>query len=69
MASSQSDGTWHTDFDNMQPGDVIITSGGNHVGIYAGNGQMYNATRPGESVQLSDLSYFDKVGYIPGSQY
>lgn len=69
MASSQSDGTWHTDFDNMQPGDVIITSGGNHVGIYAGNGKMYNATKPGEDVRLSDLTYFDKVGYIPGSQY
>lgn len=69
MASAQSDGSWSTDFDNMQPGDVIITSGGNHVGIYAGNGQMYNSTRPGEGVQLSDLSYFDKVGYIPSSKY
>lgn len=69
MASAQADGTWSTDFSNMQPGDVIITSGGNHVGIYAGNGQMYNSTRPGEGVQLSDLSYFDEVGYIPGSQY
>lgn len=69
MSSAQGDGTWHTDFDNMQPGDVIITSGGNHVGIYAGNGKMYNATKPGEDVRLSDLTYFDKVGYIPGSQY
>lgn len=69
MSSAQSDGTWHTDFDNMQPGDVIITSGGNHVGIYAGDGKMYNATKPGEDVRLSDLTYFDKVGYIPGSQY
>lgn len=69
MASAQADGTWSTDFSNMQPGDVIITSGGNHVGIYAGDGKMYNSTRPGEGVQLSDLSYFDEVGYIPGSEY
>lgn len=69
MASAQADGTWSTDFDNLQPGDVIITSGGNHVGIYAGDGKMYNSTRPGEGVQLSDLSYFDEVGYIPGDQY
>ena len=69
MDSAQKDGTWHTDFENMQPGDVIITSGGNHVGIYAGDGKMYNATKPGEDVRISDLSYFDKVGYIPGSQY
>lgn len=69
MSSAQSDGTWSTDFSNMQPGDVIITSGGSHVGIYAGDGKMYNSTRPGEGVQLSDLSYFDEVGYIPGSKY
>lgn len=69
MSSAQSDGSWSTDFDNMQPGDVVITSGGNHVGIYAGDGKMYNSTHPGGGVELSDMSYFDEVGYIPASKY
>lgn len=69
MESAQSDGTWSTDWSNLKEGDVVITNGGNHVGIYAGNGQIYNATKPGDVVRLSDLSEADEVGYIPGDQY
>lgn len=69
MDSAKADGTWSTDFSKLKEGDVVITSGGSHVGIYAGNGQMYNATKPGDVVRLSDMSYFDEVGYIPGDKY
>jgi cell wall-associated NlpC family hydrolase len=50
----------------MRPGDLIAfsDSGGaryQHIGIYAGNGQMIHAPRTGENVEVYDLrgdSYF-----------
>lgn len=33
-----------------QPGDLVAMSG--HVGIYAGNGMMYDSPRPGKTIQL-----------------
>lgn len=33
-----------------QPGDLVTMPG--HVGIYAGNGMMYDAPRPGKTIQL-----------------
>ncbi|MCS0604180.1 bifunctional lytic transglycosylase/C40 family peptidase [Streptomyces sp. LP11] len=43
----------------MQPGDVIVFNndgGWGHVGIYAGNGQMIDAPRPGKTVEVTSLS-------------
>jgi cell wall-associated NlpC family hydrolase len=34
------------------PGDLIFLDGNGHVGIYAGNGQMWDAPRAGENVML-----------------
>ncbi|MER6733787.1 bifunctional lytic transglycosylase/C40 family peptidase [Streptomyces puniciscabiei] len=45
--------------DAMQPGDVIVFNndgGWGHVGIYAGNGQMIDAPRPGKTVEVTSLS-------------
>lgn len=36
-----------------QPGDLVHMPG--HVGIYAGNGMMYDAPRPGKNVQLREI--------------
>ena len=35
------------------PGDLIITDGGGHVGIYIGNGQMIHASTPATGVKIS----------------
>lgn len=56
------------DWARMQPGDIISFSEDGsgspgsfgHVGIYAGNGQMLHASRPGKPLGLTDLR---------GSQY
>ena len=36
-----------------QPGDLIFTPG--HVGIYAGNGKMWDAPRSGKTVSLRSI--------------
>lgn len=50
---------------NAQPGDLVMYSNINHVGIYAGNGMMYDAARPGKALQyrkiFSGSVYFIRV--------
>ncbi|MFI6869603.1 C40 family peptidase [Nocardia sp. NPDC050406] len=44
----------------MQLGDVVILNGdASHVGIYAGNGQLFNAHSPGVPIGLTPLNEFD----------
>lgn len=43
-------------WDQLQPGDLVFFySPISHVGIYAGNGQMVHAVRPGVPVEVVDL--------------
>lgn len=35
-----------------QPGDIIVYSGGGHVGLYIGHGKIVESPRPGKSVQI-----------------
>ncbi|MDP9101270.1 MAG: NlpC/P60 family protein [Actinomycetota bacterium] len=54
---------------SQQPGDLIfIHSGGSigHVGIYAGNGQIWNAPHSGDVVRLEPIAYFGGDGYSVG---
>ncbi len=48
-------------FDNLRAGDIVITNGGGHVGIYAGNGQLLNAVQSGTPVSYTHLSADDVV--------
>ena len=49
--------TDHISVDDLQPGDLVFFySPVSHVGIYAGNGMVLNATQSGEPVQLSKLA-------------
>ncbi|GIG35496.1 C40 family peptidase [Cellulomonas pakistanensis] len=37
------------------PGDLVVLSGGKHIGIYVGDGQMIDAPKPGKSVTIRDV--------------
>lgn len=41
---------------NARPGDLIITNNSGHVVVYAGNGRIIHAPRPGLKVQEAPLS-------------
>lgn len=38
-----------------KPGDLIVTRGGGHIGIYLGQNKMIHAPRPGENVSIRKL--------------
>lgn len=51
-------------WDQLQPGDLLFFySPISHVGIYAGNGQMVHAVRPGVPVELVDLGGYYQSNY------
>lgn len=52
--------TW----DQLEPGDIVISHGGGHVGIYTGGGMQIHAPYPGSYVQESPVYSF-YGGYRP----
>lgn len=46
---------------NLQPGDLVLTNGYGHVGIYVGNGQMIHAPRTGDVVKVGPI-----YGFVEG---
>lgn len=40
---------------NAEPGDLVITSGGAHVGIYVGKSKFIDAPMPGERVHVRHI--------------
>jgi cell wall-associated NlpC family hydrolase len=40
----------------LEPGDLVFFDGGNHVGIYVGNGNFIHAPHTGDVVKISSLS-------------
>ncbi|MFG1790663.1 C40 family peptidase [Nocardia sp. NPDC049149] len=42
-------------FQNLQPGDIVVTANGGHVGLYAGDGKLLNAVQSGEPVSYTPL--------------
>lgn len=45
-------------YDELQPGDLVFTYGGDHVGIYVGGGSYIHAPQPGDSVKVSPVTSF-----------
>lgn len=61
-SQAQRDATEEIPQDQKRPGDLIFLDDGgevHHVAIYAGNGKVWTAPQPGESVQLDDISDSD----------
>lgn len=48
--------------EELQPGDVVGYSGGGHVGIYIGNGQVVHAPTSGQTVTVIGLHDMPVVG-------
>ncbi|WP_330251592.1 C40 family peptidase [Nocardia sp. NBC_00565] len=42
-------------FHDLQPGDIVVTNGGGHVGLYAGDGKLLNAVQSGQPVSYTSL--------------
>ena len=66
-AQQQYDAAQHLDRSQAQPGDLIFQGGPDsiyHVAIYAGNGRIWTAPRPGDSVKLGNLWGDWSVGRI-----
>ncbi|MFF7938394.1 C40 family peptidase [Nocardia gamkensis] len=42
-------------YHDLQPGDIVITNGGGHVGIYAGDNKLLNAVQSGTPVSYTTL--------------
>ena len=38
-----------------KPGDIVVTSGGSHVGIYVGKGKFIDAPMPGQTVHIRKI--------------
>ncbi|WP_413451435.1 NlpC/P60 family protein [Georgenia phoenicis] len=49
-------GTEVPSLDQAQPGDLIVTRGGGHIGIYAGGNKWIHAPYPGEQVKLAEMT-------------
>lgn len=41
---------------NPKPGDLVVQNGGNHIGIYLGNGQMISALNPSQGTIVHPVS-------------
>ncbi|MFJ7907845.1 NlpC/P60 family protein [Kitasatospora sp. NPDC096204] len=54
-----------TDLSKAQPGDLLIFySDAHHVGIYAGNGQVLHAPKPGASVRYEAVTNMPLTGIV-----
>ncbi|BAD60447.1 Cell wall-associated hydrolase, NlpC family [Nocardia farcinica] len=42
-------------FEDLRPGDIVVTNGGGHVGLYAGDGKLLNAVQSGQPVSYTPL--------------
>ncbi|WP_422934678.1 C40 family peptidase [Sinomonas sp. P47F7] len=47
---------------DAQPGDLLVSFGGEHVAIYLGNGKAIDAPQPGKTVQVRDA--WEKYGNL-----
>ena len=49
-------GTEVPSLDQARPGDLVVTRGGGHIGIYAGGNKWIHAPYPGEKVKLAEMT-------------
>jgi cell wall-associated NlpC family hydrolase len=50
--------------DQLQPGDLVFYYGGNHVGMYVGDGEVVHAPHPGAVVTYAPVDSMPVVGAV-----
>jgi cell wall-associated NlpC family hydrolase len=58
-SGAQAAGGRHISRSEARPGDLVYPRSGGHIGIYAGNGMMYDAPRTGKSVSKRKIWFSD----------
>jgi cell wall-associated NlpC family hydrolase len=53
----QADAFPHVAESDLEPGDLVLWNGGEHIGIYIGQGYVIHAPEPGEDVKVSPTDY------------
>ena len=62
ISAAQANAGKHISFKDLQPGDLVAVdnssrnNGADHIGIYAGNGQVIQAPHPGGVVELTSIN-------------
>lgn len=54
----------NTDYDNLEPGDVVVYRNGGHVGIYAGDDTIIHCSNEKDGTKISDMFYDEPTGYV-----
>ncbi|MEN3535680.1 C40 family peptidase [Microbispora sp. ZYX-F-249] len=49
---------------HFEPGDLIFTSGGGHVGMYVGHGKMVHAPHSGTRVRIDKLDAYRRSTFV-----
>ncbi|MEV7802632.1 C40 family peptidase [Microbispora sp. NPDC088329] len=49
---------------HFEPGDLIFTSGGGHVGMYVGHGKMIHAPHTGTRVRIDKLDAYRRSTFV-----
>ncbi|MEV1202049.1 C40 family peptidase [Microbispora rosea] len=49
---------------HFEPGDLIFTSGGGHVGMYVGHGKMIHAPHSGTRVRIDKLDAYRRSTFV-----
>jgi cell wall-associated NlpC family hydrolase len=53
----QADAFPHVAESDLEPGDLVLWNGGEHIGLYIGQGYVIHAPQPGENVKVSPVNY------------
>ncbi|MEJ4113339.1 C40 family peptidase [Corynebacterium kroppenstedtii] len=58
-SDSQLAGGTPVSLDALQPGDIVGFYGGNHVGVYVGDGKVVHAPQEGQTVSVIPMAYME----------
>ena len=51
-------------YDELQPGDIVVYGGGDHVAIYAGNGYVVHCSSPENGTVYWDMNYRSDMSWF-----
>lgn len=54
----------HIEYEDLQPGDIVVYRDGGHVGIYAGDDTIIHCSNPESGTIESDMWYSEPTAYV-----